>query len=471
MTRIQFLIFLLFLTNSSFAQKENKERQLDSIFSMLNEQNQFSGTVLIAEKGNIVFEKAYGYSNEDSKKKNDTRTIYELASCSKQFTAAAIVLLKRQGKINYEDKISKYFPEFIFWDKVTIYDLLHHTSGLPEFLADMSKEWNPDKIATNDDLIDFYASRKDTLQFEPKSRHRYCNTNYVLLASIVERISGKTYADFLVQNIFKPLKMKHTFVYCSRLSRKEIKNYATGYVWSRNSLKKIKSEQPGYGEKEVYFLDGILGTSKVQSNVDDIYKWVTALKNNTLFTQEEFDEMTKITQTSAGKDIQYGFGLMMSKGENKFTFGHNGSWDGYVSFIHHDVIKDRTIIILQNFKLGVFPYNNIVQVIESQPVKMEFRKRIMLPESDIQKYAGIYTDSENKENVHALTFIDGHLFYNTTKQVWDMRFFPVGKNEFVGLRQGSSDSILKFTELENGDIQLEMLQSGTIIGRGTKKKS
>ncbi len=204
MTRLKILIVLSLLSGICSGQQQNPAKLLDSLFKALNEQNQFNGSVLIAEKGKIIFEKGYGYSNEATKRHNDPGTIFELASCSKQFTAAAIVLLKRQGKLKYEDKIARYLPELSFWDSVSIYELLRHTSGLPHYLTDMPKGPDSTKIATNEDVIRFYAARKDTLLFVPNSRHQYCNTNYVLLANIVERISGQTFAGFFQKIYLSP---------------------------------------------------------------------------------------------------------------------------------------------------------------------------------------------------------------------------------------------------------------------------
>lgn len=472
MNSIKIIVILSLLSNicSGRQTKTDPAKQLDSIFSMLCAQNQFNGSVLIAEKGKVIFEKGYGYRNEVTRQYNNKQTIFELASCSKQFTAAAIVLLKRQGKLHYEDKISKYLPELSFWDKVTIYDLLRHTSGLPYFMADMSKDWDKTKIATNEDIIRYYGARKDTLFFAPQSRHQYNNTNYALLASIVERVSGETYADFLSENIFKPLNMKNTFVYNRRMQPRKIKNYATGYVWAENSFTKVTSEHPQYNDSAVYFLDGVVGEAKVNSNVEDIYKWITALKNNTFLTPGEFEEMTTVTKTTSGKNIPYGFGFDLSKGTDKFSFGHTGSWDGYVSLISQNVIKDRTIIILENFKLGVFPFDNITQILDNQPIKVKYKKSIALPETDIKKYAGVYTDEEDQEGEHTITYGDGHLFYNSKNIKWDMRFFPVSASEFQALRQGGTDGVIRFTTLDNGDTHLEMLQDGALIGKGTRKK-
>lgn len=159
MIRSLTLFTCLLLSFNLFSQKKF-EQKLDSVFSIMNTQNQFSGTVLIAEGGKIIFTKGYGYQDLQLTNKNTSETIYELASCSKQFTAGAISLLHRAGKLRYEDSLSKFIPELARWGKVTIYDLLRHTSGIPEYLIDMSASWNHNKIATNDDLINFYASER-----------------------------------------------------------------------------------------------------------------------------------------------------------------------------------------------------------------------------------------------------------------------------------------------------------------------
>lgn len=472
MIKINLLLLLSICSLVCFGQHKNHTQQLDSIFATLHAQHQFNGSVLIAEKGKVILEKGYGYSNERTKALNTAQTIFELASCSKQFTATAIVLLKREGKLDYKDPISKYLPELGFWNKVTIADLLRHTSGLPEFLADMDNNQDSTKIATNADVIRFYAQRKDTLRFEPGSRHRYCNTNYVLLASIVERLSGKPFAGFLQQRIFKPLHMDHTFIYNRKQQPRTIKNIATGYAWATGSFRKISSDQRESGDYFVRTVDGVTGTAKVNSTVGDIYKWITALKNNTFLTKSEFEEMTAVTQTSSGQDIAYGFGFMLSKGANRFSFGHNGSWDGFATLIFHNMLKDRTVIILQNFKMGAFPYNNIVQVLEDSPQEMEFHKKITLPSATLQQYTGVYqtADTSAGAEAHSITYLDGHLIYNTTRNTWDMRFYPISETKFQGIRQASNDSYLQFTPMENGDLKLELLQGGKVIDSGIRKK-
>lgn len=468
MIRIITTLICLFVSLESFSQNTPQQR-LDSVFSIMHAQNQFNGTVLIAQAGKVIFSKGYGYQDTLSKHSNTAETIYELASCSKQFTAAAIVLLHRKGMIHYQDSLIKFIPELASWKGVTIYDLLRHTSGIPEYIVDMPDHWDHTKIATNDDLIRFYAARKDTLLFAPGSRHSYSNTNYALLATIAERVSGMSLAELLKKDIFLPLKMNNTFIYNSRQHPQKIKNRATGYVWKKNSFDKITPENPNYGDSLAFYLDGIVGNAKVNSTAKDVYKWIVALKSNTFFTPDEFSLMTAITKTHKGRSIPYGFGLDLSGGNDNLSFGHTGSWDGYATFIYHNMGKDRTIITLQNFKLGAYPFKTITQILDNKPTVIEYAKKISLPRIEIEKFAGNYTNEENKDEQQEITFLDGHLIHNSNTIKWDMRFFPIGENQFQAIRQGGADGVIKFTEMENGDTKLEMLQHGKVIGTGIRK--
>lgn len=470
MIRIPVLLLLCIAAAfQSFARADERSRKLDSIFSYMHAQRQFNGSVLIAEKGAVIFKRSYGLSNESAKASNDPSTIFEIASCTKQFTAAAIVLLHRQGKLRYDDSLGAFLPGLRSWSGVRIHDLLRHTSGIPDYIGDMGEDYS--HTATNADLIRFYTARQDSLMFAAGSRHRYCNTNYALLASIIETVSGTSYAAFLREQIFRPLQMTRTSVYCRRIEPRRPDNFAIGYTWATGSFKKVVGEDPGKRDSLALALDGIVGGAKVASTVEDIYKWIRALKNNTLFTQAEFDTMTAVTRTSSGDPIPYGFGLDVSKRDGRFAFGHTGSWDGYASFMYHDVVRDRTIITLQNFNLGGYPFEAISQILDHKPVVAEYRRMQPLPEGQIRKFCGVYSDTAGKGDPSVISYLDGYLVFNTKKLNWDMRFFPVSENEFLGIRQGNTDSILRFTTLENGDIRLEMLEYGDLIGGGVRKKS
>ncbi|WP_298136966.1 serine hydrolase [Flavobacterium sp.] len=461
---------LLFLTTSiCFGQKNNTIKRLDSLFTALSEQNQFSGSVLIAEKGKIIYKDGKGYSNEKTKERNNSKTIFELASCSKQFIGVAIALLHRDGKIKYTDDITVYIPELSNFKGVKIYDLLRHTSGIPEFLGKFREDWINKKMATNQDVINYYAQRKDTLEFKPTSTHQYCNTNYVLLATIIERISNQKLQDFLFKKIFKPLKMERTFIYNRRENpKKKLKNYAFGYTWVKNSFEKATEDDPKIGNMTAYYLDGIIGNAKINSTVEDIYKWINAIKNNTLLSQKEFNEVMEITKTTDNQDVTYGFGFEVRKNKNSISYGHTGSWDSYCTFIHYNSANDRTIIVLNNFRNGVYPYETINEIIDNKPNTKEFIKKVNVNESEIKNYVGDYVDQKNSSEKHIITYLNGYLIYNTDKENWDMKFFPTSNSTFQAVRQGGTDGVMTFTKLNDGTMKLEMTQYGQVIGKGIR---
>lgn len=453
-----------------FGQKQSTEKRLDSLLTTLAAQNQFNGSILIAEQGKVLYKAGKGYSNELSKARNNSKTIFELASCSKQFIGVGIALLHREGKINYTDDITFYLPELKEFKGAKIYDLLRHTSGIPEFLAGFRENWKSNKIATNADLVQYYAQRKDTLEFAPNTRHDYCNTNYALLATIIERVSGQDLDSYLSAKIFKPLKMDRTFVYNRRLAPRDISNYATGYVWIPNSFEKATTDDKRVGRMMSYYMDGIVGNAKVNSTVEDIYKWINALKSDQLLSRQEFDTVMAVSQTKDHKNVHYGFGFDVRQKEHKLnSYGHTGSWDGYISLIYHNTEKDRTIIILNNFDKGICPYDEITGILDDKPVADPIPKKIKLPEASLRQFVGVYTDPGDTATKHIISYLDHHLVYNTDKMDWDMRFYPTSGNTFQAIMQGGNDGLMKFTPQSDGTIKLEMTQYGNKIGEGVRK--
>jgi CubicO group peptidase (beta-lactamase class C family) len=202
-----------------------------------NKYFQFNGTILVAEKGKPIYQQALGYADYNSKRMLNDSSVFELASVSKQFTAMGIMILKDRKLLSYENNIKKYFPQLPY-DNITIRNLLTHTSGIPSYEDQFEKNWDRKKIAFNKDIIDMLVQRHDTLFFQPGTKWKYSNTGYALLASIIEKVSGMSYNDFMAVNIFKPLGMNHTFIYNSRRTTKKVPdNYALGFVYS-DSLKK-----------------------------------------------------------------------------------------------------------------------------------------------------------------------------------------------------------------------------------------
>ncbi|WP_158728674.1 MULTISPECIES: serine hydrolase [unclassified Flavobacterium] len=347
-----FLMLLVLIANDLLAQKTQK---IDSLFQKLSSNKEFNGNVLIAEKGKVIYKNSFGLANETNKEKLNENSIFELASVSKQFTAFAIVILKEKGKLKYEDKIGDILPQLSFYKNITVRNLLNHTSGLPDYMKILDsllidKTWdNKTKIATNKDILDVFEKHKPSLLFEPNENWEYSNTGYAILASIIEKISGKSFAEFLKTEIFKPLKMNKTFVYTRRLKPQNIKNYAFGYVYS-DSLKTNQLPDQIKGlDLYVYTLDGIVGDGTVNSTINDLLKWDRNLYTNQLVSKNGIAEIFTDATLNNGTKTEYGFGWMI---DNNETFGkianHSGSWPGYISFIERHVNNDKTIILLQN---------------------------------------------------------------------------------------------------------------------------
>ena len=239
-TRVVGLILLI----ASFVAGQSSNQKIDELLSMLHNQQQFNGIVLIADKGKVSFKKSYGTANEDTKRPIDENTVFELASVSKQFTAMAIVILKERGKLGYDDKITKFFPELGQFKDITVRNLLNHTSGIPDYInPDSLKFFDENKFNNNQDVINYLVKGQVKPSFEPDTKFQYSNTGYVLLASIVEKVSKMSFGDFLKASIFKPLKLKNTFVYMRRVAPRKIDNYAFGYIYSKTKKKLVLTDE------------------------------------------------------------------------------------------------------------------------------------------------------------------------------------------------------------------------------------
>lgn len=366
---------------------------LDSLFTVLHNKNSFNGNVLIADKGEVLFEKSYGLANEENKTALNLQTKFELASVSKQFTAMGIVLLAKQGKLSYDDKVSKYIPELAFYENISIRNLLNHTGGLPDYMALLEDNWDKSKFVTNQDIVDEFAKHKPAIVFPPNEEFEYSNTGYALLGLIIERVSDKTFGQFLKEYIFKPLNMEDTFVYRSRYNPEKIENYANGYVL--DSLgKKVLPDSFGKSYFN-YYLDGIVGDGMVNSTVGDLLKWDRALYTEELINQEDKKLIFSTVNTLNDEETNYGFGWFITESENYGKIvGHSGSWAGYITFIERHITNDKTVILLQNNALPStkLPIKKIRNILYGEPITGD--KPIELNSEDLDKYLGVYSNED-----------------------------------------------------------------------------
>lgn len=396
-------ITLCSLTHVLFAQTDDpasKAHLLDSIYTGLYASGSFNGNVLIAEKGKVIFQKSYGIANEATGKVLDAQSTFDLASVSKQFTAMAIVLLKKRGKLNYDDFLSRYIPELSFYDSVTIRNLLTHTGGVPDYEELFEEKWEKSKIATNKDLISEFAKYKPKLDFQPGQKWQYSNTGYVLLAVVIERVAKMPYRQFIQGNIFDPVKMKHTIIHHSVYAPRKLDNYAVGY-FTDTLMEKVSPYSRGSQSYE-YYLDGIEGDGSVHSTLNDLLAWDRALYSDKLINADDKKEIFSSSKTKDGKETNYGFGWRVYNNEKYGKMvNHSGSWAGYISYIERHLDNDKTIILLQNTNSPVskIAAADIRKILYNEKLDIKPKTSITLTFADLDKYTGIYTCNEEPEKM------------------------------------------------------------------------
>ncbi len=316
-----------------FSPLEKYEAQsADSFFNILVSNSRFNGSALIAHNGKVLYTKQFGYSDFKSKEMLTDTSEFQLGSVSKQFTAVSIMILKERGLLSYDDSVCKYFPDFPY-KGVTIRMCLDHRSGLPNYMFTCSEECRDQAtLIDNMQMMAMLAKYQPRCYFKPNKLYNYCNTNYAVLASVVEKITGYRFADFLRKNVFEPLQMTRTFIYDKYDTA--IPNRVTGY-------------NAGYRRAGFDFLDGIAGDKGVYSTVNDLLKWDQALYGNKLVTQATLKEaFTPHTRWMGNRSYGFGWHLMLFGGDT--IVYHGGWWHGFNCDFIRDVKKKNTIIVLSN---------------------------------------------------------------------------------------------------------------------------
>jgi CubicO group peptidase (beta-lactamase class C family) len=444
------------LTVLTHAYAQNKADQLDSLFSKLHKEDRFSGNVLIAESGRAIFQKSYGKAFREKNIDLNSETVFELASVSKQFTAMGIMLLKKQGRISYDDSLGKFFPKLPYY-KITIRQLLQHTSGLPDYLTLSRQYWDSTKIMTNRDMIAMLEENRPPRIFASGEKWQYSNTGYALLASVIEKVSGKSFQDYMAENIFRPLGMSRTRVYRKRFENKLIDNYAFGYVKDRSGNYVMADSLPATASL-VYSMDGIYGDGVVNSTTGDLLKWDQALYTEKLVSKEMLSEAFTDAKLNNGKSFNYGFGWLLG---NSPEFGryyfHAGGWPGYVTWMERHPRDNKTIILLANAgeaHSSIREIRNIVYGIKSKPPV-----EIALDEKVLSQYTGSYL-FDNGDTL-AIRIDGGKLFAGVIGGK-EHQLFPEAADLFF--RKDRNDAKIRMVKDSNGVVTgLEILREGPTI--------
>lgn len=324
----------------------NFSKRMDSLVQLKFQAANFSGCVAVIDHGNLVYKSCKGETVRGSNHLINDSTLFELASLSKQFTAIAILMLKERGKLTLEDPITKWLPNLPY-NTVTIHQLLSHTGGLPDYGELMDSKWNKNRIATNVDVIDFFANNKPKPIFKPGKKFEYSNTGYVFLASIIEKASGMSFDSFMKHEIFEKLGMSRTRIYHTRRSGESLENYALGYVYN-DSLKGYIIPDSLSEYNYVKWLDGITGDGCVNSTILDLAKWEQGLREETL-VQSSTLKLAFTSNIVGNENTNYGYGWeVQADSTAEAVVYHTGSWPGYINLLVHYTTQPRSIIILSS---------------------------------------------------------------------------------------------------------------------------
>jgi len=311
-------------------------QKLDSLLMRINKRNDFNGAILVAKNEKILYSSQVGFADFKKKALLHEESVFQLASVSKQFTAAAIMLLKERNKIRLTDTVNAYFPDFPF-KNVTIKNLLNHTSGLPQYFWVAEHEWKQKKAPTNSEMMEFLESSNAKRYFKPGRNFDYSNTGYFVLASIVEKVSGTSFSSFLKSNIFEPLQMTNSYVYSfenDSIKENQLEGYRLYKGWRHLKIRSTIN-------------DAIVGDKNVYTTTEDLFKWTQGLNTGRLLTKESLELMYSKGETVYGRKVPYGFGFRINN-EGPKSIYHHGKWNGFRTGLTKYLKDDLVIIVLEH---------------------------------------------------------------------------------------------------------------------------
>ncbi len=335
----------------------------------------FNGGILVAKKGQVIFEAYHGFFNLNKKDSLTPHSAFHLASVSKTFTAMAIMKLVEMGKLSLDDDVKKFFPAFPY-DDVKVKFLLSHRSGLPNYIYFMQKlGWNTRQYCSNEDVLSYLIQFKPPVNSKAGTRFEYCNTNYALLGLIIEKASGVTYADFLQSTFFTPLHMNDTYVFNMTDSAKAMPSYL------------------GRRQQRLTFLDTGFGDKNIYSTPEDLLKWDQCMYTNEIFSKQTLDEAYTPYSNEKPGIRNYGYGWRMNVyPDGRKIIYHNGWWHGNNAVFIRMIQDSATIIVLGNkYNPYIYKSKKMAEIFEPSSVMVDDEK------------GALGNNSYNTENTDSIT--------------------------------------------------------------------
>ncbi len=376
MKHISLIIFSLFIIFSGFSQSINKEiidsKKLDAYFQALETNNKFMGSVAIIKNGDIIYRNQIGFSDVSNSIKPDSETKYRIGSISKTFTAVLVFKTIEAGKLSLNQSIKEYFPKIKNSSKITISNLLNHRSGIHNFTANDEYLTYNTKAQTEEQMLKIIIDGKS--DFKPNSKAEYSNSNYVLLAYILEKIYSKSYSDILNDSIIKPLNLRNTYAgNMIDVKNNEALSYSFDKAW------KMESETD---------MSIPIGAGSIVSTPTDLLLFSKALFNNTLVSKKSVAQMITL-------EDNYGRGLFKMPFYDMFSFGHTGGIDGFTSVQGYFIDQKCGMAIVSNG--SIINQNDVALVLLSALFDKDYKipsfKTHEITSEDLDKYIGIYKSS------------------------------------------------------------------------------
>ena len=438
----------------------DKKTLMENLAREAYEKGSFNGTWLYAENGVIVSKGAVGFRDAEDKLPMREDTVFEMASITKMFTAAAVMLLVREGKLGLDDEYVKYFPEYPYAG-VTIRHLLTHTSGMPDFVVAgwvapvLEKEH---RIPSNSEVLRFIRESGEAAECAPGEKFNYTDVGYTLLANAVEKVSGTGFEDFLKKNIFEPAGMKDSAIYHTRRDGRPSDRFARNMVLEDGGY--VPSDVSEESAPYVVGSDGLNGCDYLYTTIFDMLAWDRALREEKVLTREEQRVMYTPVKLNSGEVFAdedgegYGFGWgIVNDEEHGLIVCHSGGMPGLGTWFERFVDEDRVLVFLNcrdwQDARAYWGFESSLEAIarDKDPEPIVSIEDIAVTDPDKSKwesFCGRYEHPGDDDFIIDRVFMkDGELYADAVSDEYGrstFRLYPIGENEF-----GRKGGMLKLT--------------------------
>lgn len=313
-------------------------RQAAEWLQGLCQRGNFNGTVLISEDGKVAFEQHYGFADVAGAIPLTAHSSFSVASVSKQFTGMAMMLLAHRQRLSLDDALARYVPELAFYRGITIRHLLHHTSGLPDYMRLAEAHRDGRAPVTAQDVVQLLQQYGPPVAFRPGDEFEYSNTGYALLEVVLTRVSGQSYPDFMKVEIFDPLGMTDSSAF----------NLSSAECCLQQRVFGCRATLAGFGSRELFdlnFLDGVYGDGGIYSSARDLVRWDQALREGSLIPVNVYQEAYVPGRLNNGAATGYGFGWEIVSAE---VVEHWGEWQAFSALVRRDLARRTLLVVLSN---------------------------------------------------------------------------------------------------------------------------